>query len=75
MQEAANLSPEEAEELARLAVTSLREAERSRRREFLEQANADWARILKDESTREDIQRLQVELDGTLLDGLEDEPW
>jgi hypothetical protein len=52
-----------------------RAVERYRRQCILEEANAQYAALLADPEERAAIQAEQRELDGTLLDGLEDDPW
>lgn len=49
--------------------------ERERRRAFLEGANADWADLQADPKAWADDWAEHRELEGTLMDGLEDDPW
>lgn len=49
--------------------------ERERRRRFLEGLNADFARLLEDPVAWADYQAESRSMEGTLMDGLEDDPW
>ena len=49
--------------------------ERERRRRFLEAANADYARLQADPDAWADYQAELASMEGTLMDGLEDDPW
>jgi hypothetical protein len=49
--------------------------ERERRRLFLEGANADFARLRADPEAWADYQAEIRSMEGTLMDGLEDDPW
>jgi len=52
-----------------------RAVERYRRQRVLDEANAAYAEYLSDPVARAEFQAELEELDGTLLDGLEDDPW
>lgn len=49
--------------------------ERERRRRFLEGANEDFARLQDDPAAWADYQAEHRSMEGTLMDGLEDDPW
>jgi hypothetical protein len=49
--------------------------ERYRREQILKEANRAWAAMMEDPGTRAEIEAEHKILEGTLLDGLEDEPW
>jgi predicted DNA-binding ribbon-helix-helix protein len=49
--------------------------ERERRRAFVEAANEDYARLRADPEAWADYQAEIKSLEGTLMDGLEDDPW
>ena len=49
--------------------------EQERRRAFLEAANEDLARLQADPEAWADYQAETRSMDGTLMDGLEDDPW
>jgi hypothetical protein len=49
--------------------------ERERRRRFLEGLNADFARLRSDPEAWADYWSEVKSLEGTLMDGLEDDPW
>ena len=49
--------------------------ERERRRVFLEGLNADFARLRADPAAWTDYQAEVTSMEGTMMDGLEDDPW
>jgi hypothetical protein len=49
--------------------------ERERRRAFLAAANEDYARLRADPEAWADYQAEIKSMEGTLMDGLEDDPW
>ena len=49
--------------------------EREQRRAFLQAANEDIARLRADPAAWADYQAEVRSMDGTLMDGLEDDPW
>ena len=49
--------------------------ERERRRRFLEGANRDFARLRADPEAWADYRAEHLAMEGTLMDGLEDDPW
>ena len=49
--------------------------ERERRRAFLEGLNEDFARLRADPDAWADYQAEVRSMDGTLMDGLENDPW
>ena len=49
--------------------------EREERRAFLEAANEDLARLQEDPAAWADYQAEIRSMEGTLMDGLEDDPW
>lgn len=49
--------------------------ERERRRRFFDAANAEYARLRADPEAWADWQEELRSMDGTLLDGLRDDPW
>lgn len=49
--------------------------ERFRHEQVLKEANRAWAAMMEDPDTRAEIEAEHKILEGTLLDGLEDEPW
>jgi len=49
--------------------------ERERRRVFLEGLNEDYARLRSDPVQWADYRAEIASMDGTLMDGLEDDPW
>ncbi|MDP9369355.1 MAG: toxin-antitoxin system protein [Chloroflexota bacterium] len=49
--------------------------ERERRRAFLEEANAAYARLRAEPEAWADYQAEIRSMEGTLMDGLEDDPW
>lgn len=49
--------------------------ERERRRAFLEGLNADFARLRTDSAAWVDYQAEITSMEGTLMDGLADDPW
>lgn len=49
--------------------------EQERRRRFLEGANEDFARLRADPAAWADYQAELRSMDGTLMDGLETDPW
>ncbi len=77
------ISTETRDKLANLAATRKRPmsevlaeiVERERRRAFLEEANAAYARIRADPEAWADYQAEIQSMEGTLMDGLENDPW
>lgn len=77
------ISPETHAVLAELAAADKRAmgevvaemTERERRRRFLEGANEDLERLRADPEAWADYQAELRSMEGTMLDGLEDEPW
>ncbi len=77
------ISTETRDKLAKLAAARKRPmsevlteiVERERRRAFLEDANAAYARLRADPEAWADYQAEIRSMEGTLMDGLEDDPW
>ena len=77
------LSTEAREKLAALAAECERPMsellaeliERERRRVFLEGLNDDFARLRADAAEWADYRAEIASMEGTLMDGLEDDPW
>jgi hypothetical protein len=49
--------------------------ERERRRRFFDETDAAFARLQADPAAWEDYQAELRSMEGTLMDGLEDDPW
>lgn len=58
-----------------MTVVLARAVDRYRREQFLLQANAAWAEVLKDPVARQEQQDEDKAWEATLMDGLEDERW
>ena len=77
------ISTETRDKLANLAAARKRPmsevlaeiVERERRRAFLEEANAAYARLRADPEAWADYQAEIRSMEGTLMDGLKDDPW